>query len=181
MPNGITSIDWAFYGCTSLQSVKLPNNITSIDKSAFSGCTGLQDIELPDSITSIGEWAFYGCTGLQDIELSDSITSIGERAFYGCTGLQDIELTNNITSIGKWAFGSCDNLGLVRIAEDKLYKYKDAFSDVVYKTTLEALNLAKSQEEKAQRKADGLCPYCGGEFKGIFSLKCKKCGKPKDY
>ena len=32
-----------------------------------------------------------------------------------------------------------------------------------------------------QRKRQGLCQYCGGEFTGLFSKKCVKCGKPKDY
>lgn len=32
-----------------------------------------------------------------------------------------------------------------------------------------------------QWKKQGLCQYCGGAFKGLFSKKCSKCGKAKDY
>lgn len=27
----------------------------------------------------------------------------------------------------------------------------------------------------------GRCSFCGGDFKGFFSKRCLKCGKPKDY
>ena len=43
----------------------------------------------------------------------------------------------------------------------------------------------KAEEElrqtQAQRRSQGLCPYCGGKFKGLFGKKCETCGKPKDY
>ena len=38
--------------------------------------------------------------------------------------------------------------------------------------------------EKAAKewKKEGLCQYCGGSFKkGIFAIKCKKCGRKLDY
>ena len=35
--------------------------------------------------------------------------------------------------------------------------------------------------QQAQYRSRGLCQYCGGEFKGLLSKKCEKCGKPKDY
>ena len=39
-----------------------------------------------------------------------------------------------------------------------------------------------SEEEiQAKRRADGLCPYCGGKFGGLFVKKCKTCGRKKDY
>lgn len=30
-------------------------------------------------------------------------------------------------------------------------------------------------------KANDLCQYCGGNFKGVFSKTCSRCGKQKDY
>jgi len=34
---------------------------------------------------------------------------------------------------------------------------------------------------KDQYIAKGLCSYCGGELKGLFTKKCVRCGKPKAY
>ena len=32
-----------------------------------------------------------------------------------------------------------------------------------------------------ERRTAGVCRYCGDEFKGVFTKKCKSCGKKKDY
>lgn len=52
----------------------------------------------------------------------------------------------------------------------------------------EAYKREKAEEAKerqrrlqAERRSQGLCPYCGGKFKGLFTKKCSQCGKPKDY
>lgn len=36
-------------------------------------------------------------------------------------------------------------------------------------------------DETDERMKKGLCQYCGGEFKGLFTKKCSVCGKKKDY
>ena len=53
--------DEAFYYCTSLSSLVIPNSVTSIGDRAFCGCRSLTDIVIPDSVTSIGNCAFSGC------------------------------------------------------------------------------------------------------------------------
>ena len=48
--------DEAFYYCSSLRSLVLPDSVTSIGDGAFCGCRSLTEIVLPDSVTSIGNW-----------------------------------------------------------------------------------------------------------------------------
>jgi hypothetical protein len=100
----------AFYGCTGLISITIPNSVTSIDYEVFRGCTGLTSITIPDSVTSIGSGAFEDCTGLTSIIIPDSVTSMGGGAFEGCTGLTSITIGNSVTSIGDWAFWDCTGL-----------------------------------------------------------------------
>jgi hypothetical protein len=94
----------AFYNCTVLTSITIPNSVTSIGNRSFSGCTGLTSITIPSSVTSIGNGSFSGCTGLTSITIPSSVTSIGNGTFSGCTGLTSISIPNSVPSIGYQAF-----------------------------------------------------------------------------
>lgn len=81
---GVTSIGTeAFYNCSGLIFIILPNSVTSIGSSAFSSCSGLKYVTLPNSVTSINSNAFSGCSGLTTITLPNSVTSINSSAFSG--------------------------------------------------------------------------------------------------
>ncbi|MGN1061024.1 MAG: leucine-rich repeat protein, partial [Candidatus Coproplasma sp.] len=81
---------YAFYNCTSLRSITIPNGVNSIGDYAFYGCSSLTSVEFPVSLTSIGNKAFYCCTALTSITIPDNMTSIGNDAFFGCTKLIEV-------------------------------------------------------------------------------------------
>ena len=58
----VTSIgSYAFFECSGLTSVTIPNSVTSIGSYAFAFCNGLTSITIPNSVTTIGDYAFDGC------------------------------------------------------------------------------------------------------------------------
>ena len=62
IPNGVTTIgQFAFRGCSALQSIDIPNSVIKIEWDAFKGCSALQSIDIPNSVTSIGSGAFQNC------------------------------------------------------------------------------------------------------------------------
>ena len=84
---------------------------------------GIESVEIPDSVTSIGSGAFAGCTGLTSITIPDSVTSIGYRAFLNCPSLTSITIPERITSIEYLAFSKCPNLTEVTY-KGKIYTSK---------------------------------------------------------
>ena len=95
---------YAFYNCSSLTSITMPNSVTSIGNEAFSDCSSLTSITISDSVTSIAARAFGGCSSLTSITIPDSVTSIGGKAFQKCNSLTSITIGSGIKSIGDRAF-----------------------------------------------------------------------------
>ena len=108
---GLSAIgNFAFYRCTGLTTVEIPNSVTSIGEYSFYNCTSLTSIELPNSVTSIRNYSFSVCTSLTSIALSNSLTSIYYYSFAGCRSLTSIEIPSSVTYISSDAFPSCSGL-----------------------------------------------------------------------
>ena len=83
-------------------SYEIPASVTSICEKAFADCEDLETVTLPDNVTSIGDDAFNN-TALTSIEIPASVTSIGKGAFHLCSSLASVKLNSNPT-IGEEAF-----------------------------------------------------------------------------
>ena len=93
--------------CNQIQSVTIPESVTSIGKSAFEHCSKLDSLTINGVATSmIGAYAFNGCTSLTSLSLVGSFQTIGDYAFAYC-GMTSLTIDATITSIGEFAFSSC--------------------------------------------------------------------------
>ena len=70
--------------------------VTNIGNGAFYNCTSLVSIDLPDNINSIGAHAFYGCRSLSTFNITNNVTFIGGSAFYQCSGLTNFTIPEGV-------------------------------------------------------------------------------------
>jgi len=111
IPDGITSIGAsAFVNQTGITSVTIPNTVTDIGTGAFWGCSNLETVNLPSSLTTIGPSAFFGCTSLTEIDIPPSVEIIGAGAFYNCYDLSDITLPSGLETVSNELFFGCTSL-----------------------------------------------------------------------
>ena len=129
---GLTSIDDnAFYGCSSLASVTIPNCVSSIGDWAFSNCAGLTSVAIPGSVTSVGDGAFLGCSNLS-VTIPNSVTAIGIGAFKSCGSWPSLLVSDNVTSIGKEAFGETDITTVISKIENPFKISSNTFNNNTY-------------------------------------------------
>ena len=160
----VTSIGgYAFYYCSSLTSITIPNSVTSIGDYAFSGCSSLTSpvynahcfaymptsyigaYVIPQGIKQIAGGAFEGCRSLTSVTIPNSATSIGERAFGGCSSLTSVTIPNSVTTMGGGVFSGCSSLESVFLLANIT-----SILDYWY--------------------GGNECRYCVGFFEGCYSL-----------
>ena len=125
----------AFYGCTNLTSVELPENITSIPNGAFRECTSLTALEIPETVTEIGRNAFEG-SAIQSAEIPASVYSIGSRAYKNCTSLTSVSMPENLYQIDPQTFMGCTSLKSITIPESVSQIGSQAFADVDFESVI---------------------------------------------
>ena len=113
----------AFQGA-ALESVALPEGVTSIEDYAFAHNDRLKEITLPQSLTSIGKYAFLWCAALESIALPDGVTSVGNNAFSTCISLKELALGAELLNAGCGLTEFCVALEKITVSENN-----ESFSD----------------------------------------------------
>ena len=161
----VTSIgNYAFYDCTHLTSVTIPNSVTSIGGYAFKYCGDLTNVTIGNSVTSIGPDAFRYCHSLASIVVANDNTKYDSRDNCNAIiatatntlilGCKKTIIPNSVTNIGVDAFINCIYLESITIPESVTTIQYNAFYGCI---RLKGITIPESVTT-IQSGAFGLCP-----------------------
>jgi len=147
--------------------------VVKIASSAFYSNSVIQTISLPDILTTLSEYALYGAVNLQNVELPVQLVKLGRNAFAYCTALTTAEFrTQKLSVIEKYTFYGCEHLGRVILPEN-LFMIEDyAFGNCPSLHEIYIPNTVSSISDSAFANAENLTIYGkGGSFAEQYALK----------
>ncbi len=142
----------AFWGCSSLANVSIPDSVAQMESSVFSGTPWLAEqfeqneglaianhilvdadenlsgnITVPAGITLIAGGVFSRNSNLTGISIPDGVTRIGSYAFSGCSSLTSVNIPDSVTYLGYSVFEDCSSLTNISIPNSVTYMYNSVF------------------------------------------------------
>ncbi|MBR4336751.1 MAG: leucine-rich repeat domain-containing protein [Bacteroidaceae bacterium] len=165
----VTSIgEEAFYDCTGLTSVTIPNSIKKIGSQAFKNCYGLSKVIVKDiaswcNISFSSNPLYYAhhlyCdenNEITNLVIPNTVTSISKNAFSGCSGLTSVTIPYSVTTIGEYAFSNCTSLTSITIPNSVTTIGECAFYDCTGLTSVTIPNSVTTIEISAFSHCTGL-------------------------
>ena len=126
--------DNAFYGCTNLKSINLPDTITYIGECVFRFDSSLDNVKLPNRIKTVKQMTFQSCSNLKNLELSEDLEELGAESLE-YTALTTLKMPQNLKTIGSGAL-SINTLLEIDTSESDYYEYKNG---ILYTKDLKTL------------------------------------------
>ena len=150
---------FAFQGA-ALESVALPEGVTSIEDYAFAHNDRLKEITLPQSLTSIGKYAFLWCAALESIALPDGVTSVGNNAFSTCISLKELALGAELLNAGCGLTEFCVALEKITVSENNEF-FSDEGNCLTRKADSTVIAGCASSKIPAGTEQIGEYAFCG--------------------
>lgn len=136
-PASVVGIHSFAFANTSIEDIDL-KNVSYIGSAAFYGCSLLKNINIPDN-TSVSEYQlFYGCKSLENVTFGDNtISAVDQNTFYGCNALKTVTFGTGLTEIKFGSFENKTNLTEVTFAGEVGFIGSNAF---IYCYNLDRIN-----------------------------------------
>jgi len=119
----------AFNSCTTLKTVEIKDNVTSIGTGAFTGCNAITTVKLPTLATwinvelkDVNSNPMYSSTGesvyfatIRTTAINISSAKVNNYVFAGYDTLNSVTIGSQVTEIGTDAFIGCSGLTAVKL------------------------------------------------------------------
>ena len=92
--------EWAFFKCSTLELLFIPEGLTAIGDFAFSYCSSLRSISLPSSLTSLGQGSFHRNSSLVSIHFSGNAPECDVSAVSGVSSVCRVSVERGSTGWG---------------------------------------------------------------------------------
>ncbi len=117
IPEGVTEIaNSVFSYKTNITSVKLPSTLKKVGNYAFSGCSALESVDVNGAkLETLGNYAF-GYTAISAFDMPETVTEIGDHAFT-YSNISSIKIPQGVKELKYGTFFYCNNLTDLQLSE----------------------------------------------------------------
>lgn len=137
----LTTIGESAFCSTGIESITIPEGITTVSKDMFNGCVLMTSVTFEGAIKNIGVRGFGNCDKLVELNFEKGVSGkIGESAFADIDGWTEFEVPEGITYIDNYAFSECENLSTIILPEG----LRDICTDVFTKTAITSITIPKT-------------------------------------
>ena len=118
LPDSVTSIGMNAFSMSSVKRLHLGSGLKTLGQFALANCIELTAIDIPKGVTSLQRGALSRCIKLTDIRLPSTLKSIGMDAFEGCGSLKKLEIPDSVNTIELYAFAFCTSLEEIHLSQN---------------------------------------------------------------
>ena len=135
----------AFEGYKTLETMKLSENLQTIESYAFENCESLKSITIPESVINIYSSAFWKCTNLTSFSFPNGVTKIWSMVLVDCSSLTSVVIPDSVAEIDSMAFKGSDNLKTVYYTgtREQWKRIKIRFGNEILETATIIYNYSK--------------------------------------
>lgn len=169
IPEGVERIGDTAFMHSKLETVAIPNDVTTINQQAFAYCNKLKNIIIPEGVATIGDRAFDRCESLTDIIIPNTVTTINNEAFSACFNLTSITIPASVTSIGTGVFESCTSLVGIYVDANNAF-YADADGILYDKNFTSLITYPAGRKSTDFAIPDGVTDIKEGSLSGLGGI-----------
>ena len=108
LPDGLTTVtEYTFCDCDSLTEVIVPDSVVYMEDYCFMDCDSLKTVELPNKLKYLG-WGMFQDSALETLVIPDSVSYTEDYVFSGCDRLESITYPERPFTFGDYAFAYCE-------------------------------------------------------------------------